>query len=137
MGFAFKGHEENVLKLKKALYGLKQAPRAWNSRIDKFMTYYLGLEVKQMDNNIFVSQESYAKKVLEKFKMFDYNFVNIPMEGSMKLSKFDSGGEKEDPTLFISLVGSLRQLTSFSNAAGEVIFKFIWSLLKEENDSVQ
>ncbi|RDX99344.1 hypothetical protein CR513_17611, partial [Mucuna pruriens] len=35
IGFAIKGQEEKVLKLKKALYGLKQAPRAWNSRIDK------------------------------------------------------------------------------------------------------
>ncbi|RDX99060.1 putative mitochondrial protein, partial [Mucuna pruriens] len=64
-----------------------------------------------MNNGIFVSQESYAKKVLEKFKMFDCNLVNTPMEGSLKLSKFDSG-EKEDPTLFKSLVGSLRYLIS-------------------------
>ncbi|RDX94898.1 hypothetical protein CR513_22662, partial [Mucuna pruriens] len=76
----------------------------------RLMSYYLGLEVKQMNNDIFVSQESYAK-VLEKFKMFDCNPVNTPMEGSLKLSRFDSG-EKEDPTLFKSLVGSLRYLTS-------------------------
>ncbi|RDY00251.1 hypothetical protein CR513_16591, partial [Mucuna pruriens] len=89
MGFAIKGQEEKVLKLKKVLYGLKQAPRTWNSRIDKYF----------QDNG-------YAKKVLEKFKMFDFNPVNTPMEGSLKLSRFDSG-EKEDPTLFKSLVLSL------------------------------
>ncbi|RDX85270.1 hypothetical protein CR513_33544, partial [Mucuna pruriens] len=72
-----------------------------------FLSYYLGLEVKQMNNDIF----GYAKKVLEKFKMFDCNLVNTPMEGSLKLSKFDIG-EKEDLTLFKSLVGSLRYLTS-------------------------
>ncbi|RDY09243.1 hypothetical protein CR513_06426, partial [Mucuna pruriens] len=33
------------------------------------------------------------------------------MEGSLKLSKFDDR-EKEDPTLFKSLIGSLRYLTS-------------------------
>ncbi|RDX99339.1 hypothetical protein CR513_17616, partial [Mucuna pruriens] len=119
MGFAIKGQEEKVLKLKKALYGLKQAPRVWNSRIDKYfqdnrfvhcqhkyalyvkifdndfkkvmsyefeitniglISYYLGLEVKQMNNGIFVSQESYAKKVLEKFKSFGWNPVNTPMK---------------------------------------------------------
>ncbi|RDY12724.1 putative mitochondrial protein, partial [Mucuna pruriens] len=73
------------------------------------MSYYLGLEVKQMNNDIFVSQENYAKKVLEKFKMFDCNLVNTLMEGSFKLSKFDNR-EKEDPTLFKSLVGSLSLL---------------------------
>ncbi|RDX81286.1 putative mitochondrial protein, partial [Mucuna pruriens] len=70
------------------------------------MSYYLGLEVKQMNNGIFVSQESYAKKVLEKFKIFDCNPVNTLIEGSLKLSKFDSG-EKEDSTLFRNIVGSL------------------------------
>ena len=42
--------------------------------------------------------------------MFDCNPVNIPMEYGLRLSKFDEG-EKEDPTLFKSLVGSLRYLT--------------------------
>ncbi|RDX74895.1 hypothetical protein CR513_45296, partial [Mucuna pruriens] len=112
---------EKILKLKKVLYGLKQAPRAWNSRIDKYfqdnefvrcqheyrvMSYYLGLEVKQMNNDIFVSQESYAKKVLKKFKIFDCNPVNTLVEGSLKLSKFD-GGEKEDPT-FLRYLPSTR-----------------------------
>ncbi|KAK3034863.1 hypothetical protein RJ639_032318 [Escallonia herrerae] len=35
------------------------------------MSYYLGLEVKQMKDGIFMSQESYAKEVLKKFKMLD------------------------------------------------------------------
>ncbi|RDX64406.1 hypothetical protein CR513_57040, partial [Mucuna pruriens] len=56
-------------------------------------------------------KESYAKKVLEKFKIFDCNPVNTPMEGNLKLLKFDSE-EKEFPTLFKRLVGSLRYLTS-------------------------
>ena len=74
------------------------------------MSYYLGLEVKQMGDAIFISQESYVKEVLKKFKMFDCNPVNTPMEYGLRLSKFDEG-EKEDPTLFKSLVGSLRYLT--------------------------
>ncbi|RDY09459.1 hypothetical protein CR513_06171, partial [Mucuna pruriens] len=48
------------------------------------VSYYLGLEVNQMNNVIFVSRESYTKKMLEKFKMFDFNLVNTPMECSMK-----------------------------------------------------
>ena len=33
-GFAVKGAEHMVLKLRKALYGLRQAPRAWNAKLD-------------------------------------------------------------------------------------------------------
>jgi hypothetical protein len=34
LGFAIKGAEHKVLKLRKALYGLQQAPRAWNAKLD-------------------------------------------------------------------------------------------------------
>ncbi|KAF2325091.1 hypothetical protein GH714_022717 [Hevea brasiliensis] len=74
------------------------------------MTYYLSLEVKQMEDGIFISQEGYAKKNLEKFKMLDCNPVNTPMECGVKLSTFDSE-EKVDSNLFKSLMRSLRYLT--------------------------
>ena len=34
LGFAIKGAEHRVLRLRKALYGLRQAPRAWNTKLD-------------------------------------------------------------------------------------------------------
>ncbi|KAJ7959769.1 Retrovirus-related Pol polyprotein from transposon TNT 1-94 [Quillaja saponaria] len=74
------------------------------------MSYYLDFEVKQNDGGIFISQEVYAKYVLKKSQMLDSNSVNTPMECGVKLSKHDVG-EKVDPTLFRSLVGSLRYLT--------------------------
>lgn len=40
-----------------------------------FVSYYLGLEVKQMEDDIFISQESYAREVLKKFKMLNCNIV--------------------------------------------------------------
>ena len=33
-GFAVKGAEHRVLRLRKVLYGLQQAPRAWNAKLD-------------------------------------------------------------------------------------------------------
>ena len=42
--------------------------------------------------------------------MFDCNPVKTPMKYGVRLSKFDEG-EKENPTLFKSLVGNLRYLT--------------------------
>ncbi|TYI22604.1 hypothetical protein ES332_A06G114900v1 [Gossypium tomentosum] len=74
------------------------------------MSYYLGQEVKQTDDGIFISQEGYVKQVLKKFKMLDCNPVETPMECGVKFSKFDDR-IKEDPTIFKSLVGSLRYLT--------------------------
>ncbi|XP_070031843.1 secreted RxLR effector protein 161-like [Nicotiana tomentosiformis] len=74
------------------------------------MSYYSGLEVKQMDDRIFISQEIYLNEMLKKFNMLDCNSVNTPMESGTKLSKFDEG-ENMDPTFFKSLVGSLRYLT--------------------------
>ncbi|KAH9715665.1 hypothetical protein KPL71_021147 [Citrus sinensis] len=74
------------------------------------MAYYLGIEVKQKEENIFTSQESYAKEILKKFKMNDCKPISTPVECRVKLSKHDEG-EDIDPTFFKSLVRSLRYLT--------------------------
>ncbi|XP_050918613.1 uncharacterized mitochondrial protein AtMg00810-like [Lathyrus oleraceus] len=75
------------------------------------MAYYLDIKVKQEDKGIFIIQEGYAKEVLKKFKMDDSNPVGTPMECGSKLSKHENG-EIMDPTLYKSLVGCLRYLTS-------------------------
>ncbi len=74
------------------------------------MAYYLGIEVKQKEEGIFISQESYAREILKKFKMDDCKSISTPVECGVKLSKHDKG-ESVDPTFFKSLVGSLRYLT--------------------------
>ncbi|KAL1325586.1 hypothetical protein AAHE18_13G171100 [Arachis hypogaea] len=75
------------------------------------MSYYLGIEVKQMEDGIFISQEAYARELLKKLNMLDCNPTNTPMECGVKLSKEEEGVRKVDQTLFRSLVGSLRYLT--------------------------
>ncbi|XP_038889191.1 uncharacterized mitochondrial protein AtMg00810-like [Benincasa hispida] len=74
------------------------------------MSYYLGIEVKQGEDGIFISQEGYVKKVLKKFNMNDANPFGTPMECGVKITKQD-GGEKVNSTYFKSLVESLRYLT--------------------------
>ena len=44
------------------------------------MVYYLGIEVKQMEDEIFISQEGYVKDILEKFETLNSNPVNTPIE---------------------------------------------------------
>ncbi|KAI0496759.1 hypothetical protein KFK09_023083 [Dendrobium nobile] len=74
------------------------------------MAYYLGIEVHQMKDGIFISQESYAKEMLKKFHMDNYKPTNTPIECGVKLSKH-AEEESVDPTFFKSLVGSLHYLT--------------------------
>ncbi|XP_022890911.1 uncharacterized protein LOC111405988 [Olea europaea var. sylvestris] len=74
------------------------------------MAYYLGIEVKQMEDYIFISQEGYAKEILKKFNIEDCKHVCTPVKCGIKLSK-DDEDEKVNPTLFKSLVGNLRYLT--------------------------
>jgi hypothetical protein len=43
------------------------------------LTYYLGIEVKQTSDGIFLSQGSYAKKILEKGGLLGCNLCLVPM----------------------------------------------------------
>ena len=74
------------------------------------MRYFLGIEVKQLKEGVFISQEGYARDILKKFGMEDSNPMNTPMEPKTKLSKNDEG-VVIDENLYRSLVGSLRYLT--------------------------
>ena len=49
------------------------------------MAYYLGIEVKQTEEGIFISQEGYAKEILKKFEMLDCKPVSTPVECGVKL----------------------------------------------------
>ena len=141
-GFAIKGKEDHVLRLKKALYGLKQAPRAWYFKLHKCLislgfvksnyeqslylkqacmdtltvgvyvddlivtgsstkaiktlkvkmkkrfemsdlgslSSYLGLEVRQYEDYIFLSQHAYARKFLECAKLTECNVVSTQLK---------------------------------------------------------
>jgi hypothetical protein len=74
------------------------------------MSYYLGIEVKQMEKGIFISQASFAREIVKKFKMNNCKPVSTPVECRIKLSKHEER-ERVDPTIFRSLVGSLGYLT--------------------------
>ena len=74
------------------------------------MSYFLGIEVKQENDGIFISQKKYMRDILEKFKMENCNAVSIPVGTGVKLSK-EGDGKLVDSTLYKSLVGSLRYLT--------------------------
>jgi hypothetical protein len=72
--------------------------------------YYLGIEIKKEEDEIFVIQEKFVREVLKKFKIENYAKVNAPIEYGVKMSN-NNEGEKINSTTFKSLVGILRYLT--------------------------
>ena len=85
---------------------------AWEfEKIDMgLVSYYLGIQVNQMEEGIVFSQEWYTKELLKKFNMFDCKLVNTLIEFGAKLSKMTGDENKDDSTMFKSFVGSLRYL---------------------------
>ena len=75
------------------------------------MNYFLGLEVSQSKDGIFLNQEKYAHEVLKKYRMGNCKSAPTPLVQNMKLSKED-GAEKIDASLYRSLIGSLLYLTA-------------------------
>ncbi|KAJ8764765.1 hypothetical protein K2173_009165 [Erythroxylum novogranatense] len=75
------------------------------------MTYFLGMEVKQRQSEVFICQKKYAKEILKKFQMENCKAVNTPMNQKEKLSKED-GSDKVDEGYYRSLIGCLMYLTA-------------------------
>jgi hypothetical protein len=73
------------------------------------LTFFLGFQVKQMKERIFISQEKYTKDLLKRFKMDDYKPIKIPMPSNGHLD-LDEGGKPVDQTLYRSIIGSLLYL---------------------------
>lgn len=75
------------------------------------LTYFLGLQVKQMDDNIVISQRKYAKNIVKKFGMDNASHKRTPASTHLKLTK-DEKGKNMDQGLYRSMVGSLLYLTA-------------------------
>ncbi|HEY1871458.1 MAG TPA: reverse transcriptase domain-containing protein, partial [Chitinophagaceae bacterium] len=78
------------------------------SMLDK-LSFFLGLQVKQLENGIFMSQTKYINDMLKRFKMQDLKIMSTPMR---TLLDADEDGEPFDITLYRSMVGSLMYLTA-------------------------
>jgi len=74
------------------------------------MSYFLGIEVIQGDDEIFIHQKKFVAEFLKKFKMEDSNSVKTLIETRIKLTK-KGDGRTVDATYFKQIVGSLRYLT--------------------------
>ncbi|RVW82656.1 Retrovirus-related Pol polyprotein from transposon RE1 [Vitis vinifera] len=75
------------------------------------MSYFLGMEVHQKQNEIFIYQQKYAKEILKKFKMEECKPTSTPMNQKEKFCKED-GAKKVDEGLYRSMIGCLMYLTA-------------------------
>nr|GEW64093.1 hypothetical protein [Tanacetum cinerariifolium] len=75
------------------------------------LTFLLGLQMKQKEDGIFISQDKYVNEILNKFSFFDVKTTSTPMKTHKTLLK-DEKGEDVDEHLYRSMIGSLMYLTS-------------------------
>eukprot|EP00253_Pinus_taeda_P009660 PITA_09660 len=75
------------------------------------LRYFLGIEVNENENGIFISQAKYVNEVLGKFNMQECKATITPTVMRLKLSKEDNNKDF-DPSLYKSIVGSLMYLTA-------------------------
>jgi hypothetical protein len=73
------------------------------------MRYFLGIEVSQCSDGIFIHQLKYASELLNKFGMLDCNSVCSPIVPGCKLGK-NEVGKATDATAYKQMVGSLMNL---------------------------
>ncbi|GJZ23740.1 putative ribonuclease H-like domain-containing protein [Tanacetum coccineum] len=75
------------------------------------LTFFLGLQVKQSEDGIFLSQEKYVTEILKKIGFSDVKIASTPMETHKPLLK-DRDGKDVDEHLYRSMIESLMYLTS-------------------------
>ncbi|GKA17521.1 putative ribonuclease H-like domain-containing protein [Tanacetum coccineum] len=75
------------------------------------LTFFLGLQVKQKDDGIFIGQDKYVTEILKKFGFIDVKTASTPMETQKPLLK-DEDGEEVDVHMYRSMIGLLMYLTS-------------------------
>ncbi|GKB42814.1 putative ribonuclease H-like domain-containing protein [Tanacetum coccineum] len=75
------------------------------------LTFFLGLQVTQKDDGIFISQDKYVDEILKKFGFSTVKTASTPMETLKPLLK-DAEAEDVDVHLYRSMIGSLMYLTA-------------------------
>ncbi|GKB05179.1 hypothetical protein Tco_0833374 [Tanacetum coccineum] len=80
-------------------------------QMDVKSAFLYGLQVKQKEDGIFISQDKYVTDILKKFGFTDVKTASTPMETQKHLLK-DEDGEEMDVYLYRSMIVHLMYLTS-------------------------
>ncbi|XP_068504365.1 uncharacterized mitochondrial protein AtMg00810-like [Phaseolus vulgaris] len=82
------------------------------------LSFFLGLQVKQSKDDIFLSQSKYCKEILKKFEMEKCKEATTPMSTSCYFD-VDLVGAIVDQTKYKGLIGSFLYLTA---SKSDIIF---------------
>ena len=74
------------------------------------LTFFLGFQIRQLKNGIFISQSKYATELVKKFGLESTKHSRTPMSITTKLSK-DTSEKNVKQKLYMSMVRSLLYLT--------------------------
>ncbi|KAK6153379.1 hypothetical protein DH2020_013018 [Rehmannia glutinosa] len=75
------------------------------------LTFFLGLQVKQLKDGTFISQTKYTRDLMKKFGMEEKSSMKITMNTSVKMD-MDAYGKAIDKTRYRALIISLLYLTT-------------------------
>jgi hypothetical protein len=75
------------------------------------LTFFLGIQVKQMKEDIFIHQAKYVKDLMKKFNMTELKPILTPMSTTAVLDP-DENGEAIDQREYMSMIGSILYLTA-------------------------
>ncbi|GJX96917.1 uncharacterized mitochondrial protein-like protein [Tanacetum coccineum] len=73
--------------------------------------FFLGLQVQQKSDGIFISQDKYVAEILKKFDFSNVKTASTPIEPNKPLIK-DEEAEEVDVHVYRSMIGSLMYLTA-------------------------
>lgn len=78
--------------------------------ISKEAEYFLGLEIKQEENNVKISQQAYVRRILERFNFSNCKPISTPVFKSSETSRTGKDDVKEHKFPYRQAVGSLMYL---------------------------
>jgi hypothetical protein len=75
------------------------------------ISFFMGLQIRQRNQGIFISQTKYIREMLKRFRMEDCKPIITPMQTSCKLSKYDDS-KSTNQRKYRSMIGSLLYVTT-------------------------
>jgi hypothetical protein len=75
------------------------------------LSFFLGLQLRQRNQGIFISQTKYIREIINRFGMEDCKLVINPIQTSCKLSK-DDDSKSTDHRKYRSMISSLLYVTT-------------------------